>query len=220
LATSRAPPSASPASRRPKTQKKAFEKGREARRKNKIKDARKELEKAVAAYPQYASAWFELGLVRQQEKDVEGARQAYSEALTADPKFVSPYLQMAVLAADERKWQDVADISDRVVRLNPIEFPQAYFFNSVANYNLGKLEVAEKSAREALKLDGQHRFPRIGHLLGMILAQRQDYAGAAAQMRDYLKFAPNAQDADQVKKQLTELERLSGSNTTVTPQQP
>lgn len=204
----------------PKDAKKAFEKGREALRKKKFEDARKQLEKAVAVYPKYASAWYELGFLKQQQKDVEGARQAYAQALAADPKFVSPYLQMAVLAAGESKWQEVADISDRVVRLNPIEFPQAYFFNSVANYNLGKLDTAEKSAREALKLDSQHRFPRIPHLLGMILAQRQDYGGAAEQMRSYLKFAPNAQDAEQVKKQLAEMERLSGSAAAVAPQQP
>ena len=64
----------------------------------------------------------------------------------------------------------------------------------MANYNLRNLEAAEKSAREAQKLDTQHRIPKIDHLLGVILAQRRDYTGAAVQMKSYLKFAPGATD--------------------------
>lgn len=194
----------------PKDAKKAYEKGRDALKKNKAEAAQKELEKAVGIYPKYAAAWFEIGKLREGQKDVEGARKAYQEALAADAKFVSPYLHLAVMAAQERKWQEVADTSDRVIKLNPFEFPQAFFFNSVANYNLGKLDVAEKSAREAKKIDAEHRFPKVDHLLGMILAQKRDYSGALVQMRSYLQLAPDAQDADAVKQQITELERAAG----------
>ncbi len=195
----------------PKDAKKAFEKGQKAVKKGKTADAQKEFDKAVGLYPKYATAWFELGMLRQNEKDVEGARKAYQEALAADPKYVSPYLQLAFLSAQEQKWQDVSDTCDRILKLNPIEFPQAYFFSAVANYNLGKLEMAEKSAREAQKIDTEHRFPKVNHLLGVILAQKRDYAGALTSMRSYLQFAPNAQDADAVKKQISELERATGT---------
>jgi regulator of sirC expression with transglutaminase-like and TPR domain len=46
-------------------------------------------------------------------------------------------------------------------------------------------------------------------LLGVILAQRQDYTGAAGEMRNYLKFAPGAQDAATVRGQLVQLEKLA-----------
>lgn len=193
----------------PKDAKKAFEKGRDLSKK-KIEEAQKELEKAVQVYPKYATAWFELGRLAEQQNKVEDARKAYGEALAADPKFVSPYLQLALMAARENKWQEVADTTDRVVKLDPFDFPVAFFYNSVANYNLRKIDAAEKSAREAQKLDTQHRIPKVDHLLGIILAEKQDYSGAAEQMRSYLKFAPGAQDADKVKTQLTELEKLSG----------
>jgi regulator of sirC expression with transglutaminase-like and TPR domain len=60
-------------------------------------------------------------------------------------------------------------------------------------------------------MDKQHRNPRINQLLGIILHNKQDYAGAAASMRDYLKFAPNAPDADAVKQQLAVLEKQLGT---------
>jgi len=45
--------------------------------------------------------------------------------------------------------------------------------DAVANYNVGRFSEAERSAREALKFDTQHRDPEQEHLLGIILAGRQ-----------------------------------------------
>ena len=94
------------------------------------------------------------------QNQTEQARNSYAQALEADAKFIKPYLQLALISARENKWQEVADTTDRAIKLDPYDFPQAYFYNSVANYNLGKLDAAEKSAREAQKLDTAHRFPR------------------------------------------------------------
>lgn len=206
----------------PKDAKKAYEKGRDVLKNNKKNDPKKieqahnEFEKAVQIYPKYAVAWYELGLISERNNDVEGARKAYAEALSADSKFVSPYLQMALLSAKENKWQDVADTTERVIKLNPVDFPHAFFYNSVANYNLKKMDDAEQSAREAVKLDTMHRIPKAQHLLGMILADKRDYTGAAENLRGYLRFAPQAQDADTVRQQLSELDKLTGGAARVT----
>lgn len=204
----------------PKDAKKAYEKGREQMRKKKSADAQKELEKAVQIYPKYAVAWHELGLLYEQQNNAEQARKAYGEALAADPKFVKPYMQLAGLSARENKWQEVADTTDRVLRLNPLDFPVAYFYNSVANLNLRKYDQAEKSAREAQKLDPQSRMPKINHVLGLILANKQQYGEAAEQLRNYIQRAPQAQDIDLVKKQLVEIEKLAGPAATQQTPQP
>jgi regulator of sirC expression with transglutaminase-like and TPR domain len=47
----------------------------------------------------------------------------------------------------------------------------------------------------------------MNRLLGAILAQKQDYAGAAQNMRDYLHYAPEATDTEDVKKQLADVEK-------------
>ncbi len=194
----------------PKDAKKAFEKARNAARKQKWDEAEKEYQKAVDLYPKYAAAWFQLGLVHEQQKDDEGARKCYAQALASDPKFVSPYQQLASMAAREQKWQEVIDDTDRLLRLNPVDFPQAWLFNSLGNYYLKNLEAAEKSAREGISHDAAHHYAAMNHVLGVILAQKQDYAGAAEQLRDYIHFAPNAADVDQVKQQLSEVEKVLG----------
>ena len=203
----------------PKDAKKAYEKGREAIKNKKLDQARTQLEKAVAIYPKYASAWYELGTVYERDKQIEAARKAYGESLAADSKYVSPYLRLASLSVMEQKWKDVVDSTNRLIKLNPLDFPAAYFFNSVANYNLENLDAAEKSARETLKRDDQHRFPKAFHLLGILQAQKRDFAGASESLKSYLKFAPEAKDTDLVKKQLAEVERSLAASTAAPPAQ-
>jgi tetratricopeptide (TPR) repeat protein len=204
----------------PKDARKAYEKAREALRKGKTADAQKELDKAVTAYPQFAAAWNDLGMLHEQGKDLTQARDCYSKAVAADPKLVPPYLHLTQLWLPEKNWQQVADITARVIKLDPVDYPEAYFYNAVAEYNMGKYEAAEVSAREAQKLDTAHKYPQVQHVMGVILYQKKDYAGAADQMRQYLLLAPDAPDASQVKQQLTELERLSGGETKAKADQP
>jgi tetratricopeptide (TPR) repeat protein len=194
----------------PKDAQKALAKGREDATKQKWQEAEKQFEKAVEIYPKYAAAWFDLGRMQQEQKDLEGARKSYAQSLAADPKYVNPYLQLASMAAAEQKWQEVADDSDRLLRLNPVDFPQAWFFNSLANYYLGKRDEAEKSAREGISHDPAHHFPRMSYLLGVILSQRRDFAASAENLRDYVRYAPRAADVDQVKKQLADVEKALG----------
>jgi tetratricopeptide (TPR) repeat protein len=191
----------------PKDAIKALEKAREDEKKQKWPDAQKELNKAVSLYPKFAAAWYELGNVQREQKDIAAARESYAKSLESDAKFVSPYLQLADLAGREQKWQEAAEDSDRLLRLNPIDFPDAWLLNAIANFNLGKLDVAEKSAREGLSRDTEHHLPRINLLLGVILARKQDYSGSVANLKDYLHYAPNAPDAEQVKKQLEQAQQ-------------
>ena len=193
----------------PKDARKAFEKGSALARKNKPDDAMKNYQKAVDVYPKYAAAWFELGKLQAAKGQADAAHQSFNAALEADPKYLNPYLELSRLALGAKNWRELADVTGRAVKLDPFDYPQEFFLNSVANYNLRNMDAAEKSALEAEKLDTEHRYPQVSHLLGVILAQRQDYTGAAGEMRNYLKFAPGAQDAATVRGQLDQLEKVA-----------
>ena len=192
----------------PKDAKKAFEKARKEQAEQKWAEAQKEFEKAATVYPKYAAAWYELGNVQQAQNDIEGARQSYARALQADPRFVIPYGQLAAIAAREKKWQEVADDTNHLLQLDPVDFPQAWLYNAVANYGMHNWDVAAKSAREGLSHDPSHRYPKLSQVLGAALAMQHDYPGSAQNLRDYLHYAPDASDVDLVKKQLSQLEQV------------
>jgi hypothetical protein len=56
--------------------------------------------------------------------------------------------------------------------------------------------------------------------LAYILRQKQDIAGAAEQLRNYLKFASTAALADRVRLQLQELENSSEASANTQPEHP
>lgn len=203
----------------PKDARKAFDKGMSAVKKNKTDEAVESFQKAVEVYPKYAVAWNELGKLQVRQGQVEAARKSYQSAIEADPKFVEPYLQLSLLAVQGQRWEELADVSDRALKLDPFSYPREYLFNAVAHFNLQHLDQAEKSAREAGRLDTRHEYADYEHLLGLILAQRRDYTGAAEHLRAYLKFRPNARDADTTRTQLEQIEKMQAQAAAAPPQQ-
>jgi lipoprotein NlpI len=192
----------------PKDAKKAYEKGVDSMKKKKPEEAVKNLEKAVEIYPKYAAAWNELGRIQVIKGDPEAGRKSFEQAMAADAKFVQPYLEVAMLEWKSEKWPQVAELTEKVIKLDAFDYPQAHFMNALSNYYLKNMEQAEKSAREAVRLDTRKQFTTSLRLLGVILAQKQDYSGAAEQFKAYLVAAPAAADANTVRGQLTQLEKM------------
>lgn len=190
----------------PKDAHKAYTKGLELLKKTKTGDALASFERAVEVYPHYAAAWYEIGRIELAAGDNAAAHHALEQAVQSDPKFVLPYLELSNLELRAQKWQALADVTDKIIKLNSFDYPQAFYYNAAANYYLKNLDKAEKNAREADRLDTRHEIPKNLHLLGVILAQRQDYAGAAEKFRAYLQLAPDADDAATVRKQLAQVE--------------
>ena len=192
----------------PKDARKAMEKAQNDLKKDKWEDAEKEFQKAVEIYPKYAIAWEALGRVQEHLNNPEAARKSFAMAVEADGKLVPPYLSLAALAAGESKWPEVSDYTERALKLNPVDFPQAYLLNSMSNFYLKKMAIAEKSAREGLDHDAEHRFPRMNEVLGAVLMEKRDYPGAAEQFRKFLQYAPEGSDTSRAKKQLADLEKV------------
>jgi tetratricopeptide (TPR) repeat protein len=189
----------------------AFEKGRGLARDKKLEEARKEYEKALRIAPGFAAAWFELGLVHQILNHAADARKAYGEALLADPRFIKPYRQIAFLSFNEQKWEEVVEATDRWISLDSVSYPEAYFFNAFANFYLNRLDAAERSAREVVKLDSSRSIPRARYVLGAVLIEKKDYAGAAEQLRAYVEVAEPGPDAERAKQMLAQLDAKVGA---------
>ena len=190
----------------PELAKKAFGKGENAFNDEKWAAAEKNFEKAVEIDPNYAQAWSHLGEVLLKESKSAEARAAWEKAVAADPKYIRPYVQLAMLDLAEKRPEDAAAIAGQAVAMNPLEFPELYFYNALANYNLKHLDVAERSARRATELDAAHEIPRAELLLGSVLIAKGDRARGLQHFKKYLELVPKAQDAEQVKKTIAQLE--------------
>jgi tetratricopeptide (TPR) repeat protein len=195
----------------PKAARSAYEKGRKAAANDKLDEARSQFENAVRLYPDFAPAWTSLGDIQARQNQPENAARSFERAIQADPKYVQPYLGLALIQAAQKQWDKLTATTAQVIGLDPADYPQAYYLDALGNYNTRRMDAAEKSARQAEKLDSQHRWPQSWHILGMILTSRREYAGAAAQFREYLELAPDAANADQVRTLLGRAEALGAT---------
>ena len=208
----------------PKNARSAYEKGIEAKSNGKLADARKYFEAAVEMYPGYKSAWFQLGSVLQKENEKDAARKAYVQATMIDSKFAPPYLSLASMAYESRNWTDVLDLTRHILELDPsryanlsgyildldpLDYAEVYFYNAVANYNLNKIEEAEKSALMAEHLDVRPRFPNVHLLLAELFAQKNKYSLAISEINTYLELAPDGKNAAYARERLANLEKLN-----------
>ena len=193
----------------PKDAQKLFDKGRKSLEKGKADEAITHLTKAVELYPKYAVAWNELGRAQDKLQNKDEARKAFEAALAADAKLVQPHEGLYMLAARESNWQDVARITDTVIKLNPYDFPHAYYFNSVAYLNLQNYAAAEKSCREFIKMDTQRRIPKASYILGVILANKAEFTEATQHLKTYLETATNPRDIEAARNALTQVEKIA-----------
>jgi tetratricopeptide (TPR) repeat protein len=190
----------------PKRAQKDYDKGMQLASKGNFDEAEKRLLSATDLYPKYAIAWFALGQMQQKQGKTEAAEKSYQSAISADSHYTSPYEELAMLSAQANRWQDAADYSKKLIELNPVEFPRAFWCNALANYNLKKEADAEKSAKELLKLDVNHKFPDAERLYAQLLIDRGDFADAASHLRQYLVLQPRAPAADGVRQTLAKLD--------------
>ena len=159
--------------------------------------------------------------------DADKAYGAINQALTLDPLNPQMYRQLsavlaqqgrndaaevallqatAITSLQEGNWQDAADASERVLQADSAGYPSASYLNAMANLRLGHLDAAEKSAREAIRLDSAHRNPRTSYVLGLVLAEKHEYGQAVDSLNAYLQAAPEAPDSETVRKQLSNIE--------------
>jgi hypothetical protein len=193
----------------PNDARKEFEKGDKDAHSNHLDSATQHLEKATAEYDKYAAAWNELGTLYATAKENEKSQHAFEKAIAADPHYTPPYMGLAQLELQNQQYEAAVEAARRVLELDRT-IGDANFIQAVGNFKLNRLDAADKSAQMAEK--GPHQNMSDLHALhSSILIQKQDYPGAAAQIRAYLKEFPQGRYADQMKNELQEIEKLQGS---------
>jgi Tfp pilus assembly protein PilF len=168
----------------------------------------RDLEKAVALYPEYAAAWAILGQTRSLAGDSEGAIEALERAVQSDSRYLRPYDTLARLTIEAGNWERTVELADFVLGVNPTN-NQMRWYKAVSQFEMKSHDEAIDSLTE-LQSDeaGQKQFPQTHHVLGLIYADRGQFTEAASEYRRYLELAPTSPAGDGIKRQLYEWEQL------------
>jgi Flp pilus assembly protein TadD len=188
---------------------KEFDRGEKDAGNKDLKSAAMHLEKAVAQYDKYAAAWNELGRIYSSNNDNAKAEPAFEKAIAADPSYAPPYINLANLQLQELKDEDAVTNADKALQIDPNN-GFALMLDAMGNFNLNHLDEAEKKAKQAEQ--GPHAgIPQLHALLANVYLRKQNYTGAAEEMRAYLKEAPQGQFADQMKTNLDQVEKTEAA---------
>lgn len=194
----------------PKEARKSYAKAMSLAAEKRPAEALTNFQAALNAYPKYADAWLGAGKAQWELGHAEDARAAFEKALELDNKLVGPWQELGYLACAQSKWEEALRYLDRAVRLDPVGSPAPWYFEAIANYNLGRYEAAERGVRTELRLD-QGRNPQGVYLLGLVLIAREDFQGGAKALESYLALAPSSSDASTARRELGRIQQKIGS---------
>ena len=96
-------------------------------------------------------------------------------------------------------------MADRALALAPTQDVYAFLYTANARFHLNQLPQAERNALLAIDADRFHRVPQAHLLLAQVYEVKHDLANEAAQLRAFLKVAPNSPYPPSVRKSLSEL---------------
>ncbi len=190
----------------PKDARKEYEKALKDIEKNRTKNAKEHLEKAIAKYDEYAAAWNMLGWIHRANQEEEKAAAAFEKAIAVDSQYIPPYINLAALQFQTGQYQNAVEMAGKALEMDP-SIGHASFIQAMGNFNLNNIDAAEKGARDAEQ--GPHaNIPQVHALLAEIYLQREDYPQAAVEIRTYLEESPEGQFAEEMKDTLAQIEEL------------
>jgi tetratricopeptide (TPR) repeat protein len=177
----------------PKTARKEFEKGERALKANKMPEARRHLEEAVADYPCYARAQASLAQIDLHDGKADSAEACFKKAIQCDGSFLDSFSELAELYIVEKKFGESEAILNQGLRLSP----QAWLFH----YQMGQAHYGMKNYPESVQdyLLAQSLHPAMPAKFHIKLAtaylRTAAYPQALAEFQTYLRLEPNGQYA-------------------------
>jgi Flp pilus assembly protein TadD len=180
----------------------SYHKAMQSAQAGKNNEAIDQFKQAISQYPNFMLAYNELGALYIKTNDLDKADEALRSALKISPDGAQPLLNHGIVLALKGKF-DLA-VSELESALKQKEqSAMGHFYLGQVLANLGRFGDAEQHLNRAVALGGDemkdaHRF------LGIIYWRRGERERAITELETYLKLAPNAKDADQIRQLLSQ----------------
>jgi Flp pilus assembly protein TadD len=187
----------------PKEARKEFERASKAAAEGKAEEAIAHLQKAVLLYPDFMVAHNDLGAQLLEAGRLDEAAAHLREAVRLDPKAFNPRLNLGIVLLKQRKYADATQVLEQAIALDS-RAPAAHMYVGVAYMMLKDLNRAEKELLLAHETGGAESALSLYHL-GQLYLTRGDRTHALQSFEAYLQEAPDAANAEQVKKLIATL---------------
>ncbi|MFN0087626.1 MAG: tetratricopeptide repeat protein [Blastocatellia bacterium] len=196
----------------PKDARKSYEKGIKRAGEDKPAEAAQHFEQALKIFPDYLHALNKLGEQMARMGKPTEARAAYEKAIAVSPKFALVHINLGILFVSQKNFDEAIQALESGNRLDD-SYPMSHL-------NLGlafllkpepNFERAEKELLRAVDL-GKADFSQARLYLFNLYKRRSAWDKAVIQLEAYLKEAPLAQNAEDVRQTLAKLKTMISQN--------
>jgi Flp pilus assembly protein TadD len=181
-----------------------FKRGVELGHENKNVEAEVELRKAIEQSPNFAPAHTELGKVLLTAGKLDTAVEACRTAIKYDASDFEAHLHLGVAYLNLKKYTEAEPALVTAAYLNRTAVRPHYYLGMLFVMK-DDLDIAQKAFEKALELNGGKGLPAIHKFLGRIYMKKDMEKEALRELETYLKLAPKAQDAEKVKKDISDI---------------
>ncbi|MGB3976145.1 MAG: tetratricopeptide repeat protein [bacterium] len=187
----------------------AFSSYRKGQKKSAIKkynSALKHFQKAVKKHPGFSRCYSEIGDVYFQLQKYDEAEMSYQKAIKLNPYDPVPLAGYSRLLLYKNLYNDAVRYLSQAVDLDPGRAEYLYLLGE-AQFKAGDSDAAEKTIMQGLMIQ-----PRQAGSTRIILADiyysRKQYHDSREMLSGYIRDNPFAEDREQIRKRLIELDRL------------
>jgi len=183
----------------PAKARKEFDRALESLRKQDLKSALEQLNKAVSIYPAFPGAYNNLGVVYARLGDAVCERQALEKAIELNDHFALAYLNWARMSLANSDFRDAEAALSKVFKLDPSD-PMATVLLAYSEFMQGHFEEAVATSGRAHRLEKPHAFAH--RVAARALEKEAQWDRAVAELETCLKEDPNGPLSASVRREL------------------
>jgi tetratricopeptide (TPR) repeat protein len=187
----------------PKEALQAYNRSVDLLKQGRTQQAVEELKRAIAIFPEYVQAYNDLGVAYIKLDLIDAAIEALDKSASLDPKAFNPQVNLGIANVRRQNFTGAEPHLRLAVEIDA-SAPLAHLYLGITLSKTGRLDEAEDELLKALAL-GDSDIAIAHYYLGQLYARRDRLGEAVAELEAYLKYKPEAEDAQRVRQQIAEL---------------
>jgi len=186
---------------------KELDKANEAMASQDWKKAKEHIDKALALYPNYATAYNNLGVLYAKTNDLPNEEQALKKAVSLDEHFAPALLNYAKLSIRQKNFPLAESLLQKEVASDPGN-PEGLLLLADAEYMNRHFDAAITTANQAHSASAEHA-SFVHYIAARAYQQENRQQQALAEFQLFLKEEPKGPRADHVRGDIVKIQQAT-----------
>jgi Flp pilus assembly protein TadD len=185
-----------------------FEKGKLLlEEKHDVPGSRAHFQKAIKIDPNFVQAYILLGMTYLQDLEFDKSKTAINHALQLEPNSGPAYLALGACLNQQKDFASAEKALTKGLEIVP-DSAEGHYEIGKAYWGLHRWQDADPHAQKAVQM--LPNVPGTHVLMGNVLLQKRDAAGALKEFQEYLRLEPGGAMSDAVRSVVSKLQKTGG----------